>query len=165
MNCPRFPPKPKRNMWGFPSAPVLHTAARTGPLFRPDLRELGQIEITVQSHQVSPWKWESFFVRIYRGALLPEEDDKPHIRELVWPCFDFETPESKGEVVPFSLPSIGQRSVIDKSHEIWNYFQPGDQLEVAEREETWDFPQTKAFEVTVCVRNRWEPTPAMLALA
>ncbi|KAG8771521.1 hypothetical protein FRC12_003556, partial [Ceratobasidium sp. 428] len=65
----------------------------------------------------------------------------------------------------FSMPpSMGRRRVIDKSHKIWDYFQPGDQLEVAQRGDSWDC-QTKGYEVTVCVRNQWEPTPAMLAWA
>ncbi|KAG8778525.1 hypothetical protein FRC12_024938 [Ceratobasidium sp. 428] len=165
MNCPRFPPLPKRNKWLCEFASVLHKAARTGPLFLPDLRALGEIEIIVQSRKALSRKWASFFVRIHRSATSLEEEDEPHISELVWPCFDSETSNLEGEVVAPSMPSVERRRVIDKSHGIWDFFQPGDQLEVAQRGETFDFPQVKGFEVIVCVRNQWEPTPAMLALA
>ncbi|KAG8749243.1 hypothetical protein FRC12_013508 [Ceratobasidium sp. 428] len=165
MNCSRFPPLPKKNKWLCPFASVLHKAARTGPLSLPDSRALGEIEMTVQSRKTLRGQWESFFVRIHRSATPSEEEIEPHISELVWPCFDSETPNLEGGAGTFSMPSIGRRRVIDKSHEIWDYFQPGDQIEVAQRGETFDYPQTKGFEVTVCVRNRWEPAPAMLALA
>ncbi|KAG8778526.1 hypothetical protein FRC12_024939 [Ceratobasidium sp. 428] len=169
-NCSRFPCMPRIICCyaGKPPPRILHTAIRTGPLLLPDLRALGEVTITIQFRKSSYWERESFFIKIHRGVTSSEVINGPNSSEMVWPCFESENLEVGGHTGPgpaFRAVEFSQCRIIDKSHEIWDFFQPGDQLEVAQRGESGDLPQNKGFEVTVCVRNRWEPTPAMLALA
>ncbi|KAG8730018.1 hypothetical protein FRC12_020559, partial [Ceratobasidium sp. 428] len=150
MNCSRFPDSPRiiRCYAGEPPPPILNTAVRTGPILLPNLRALGEIAINIWFCGGPQWERESFFIKIHPGVTSSEVINGPNSSEMVWPCFKSENPEIGGPGSAFRPSESGQCRIIDKSHEVWDHFQPGDQLEVAQRGQTWDFPQNKGFEVT-----------------
>ncbi|KAG8778530.1 hypothetical protein FRC12_024943 [Ceratobasidium sp. 428] len=159
MNCPRFPRK-TRIVYSHIGPPplVLHTAIRIGPFSQVDVRAVGEITVAIQSFKASYWQWKNFFVKIHRDAISSEIEN-----ELVWPCFESQN-SIFGTPVVFGPVGSNQCRIIDKSHEIWDFFQSGDQFEIAQMGEPREVPQER-FEVVVRVRNWWEPTPAMLSLA
>ncbi|KAG9076490.1 hypothetical protein FS749_011739 [Ceratobasidium sp. UAMH 11750] len=125
------------------------------------LRALGQVEIVAKrSRNPRPrvaerGHWDNFFIKIHRQA---DSSSNPEFgedsSEMTWPCFETAPKGNSGQ----------RRAIIDQSHEIWDYFQPGDRIEVVQNDYVWNIPE-QGYEAVVRVRDLWEPSSNMLSFA
>ncbi|KAG9076045.1 hypothetical protein FRC06_009744 [Ceratobasidium sp. 370] len=131
----------------------------SGQISAQALRPLGKVEIVAKrargcQRRASRGHWNNFFIKIHRQA---DSNSNPEfgkdISEMTWPCFEA---TSKGR-------TDQRRAIIDQSHEIWEYFQPGDRIEVVQNDYVWNIPE-HGYEVVIRVWDLWEPSPNVLAL-
>ncbi|KAG9081673.1 hypothetical protein FS749_007475 [Ceratobasidium sp. UAMH 11750] len=125
-----------------------------------ELRALGKMEIVAKRSPGSRRRmprghWNNFFIKIHRQA---DSNSNPEsgkdLSEMTWPCFEV-TSKGKGDQ---------RRATIDQSHEIWDYFQPGDRIEVVHDDYIWNIPEQN-YEVVIRVWDLWESSSNVLALA
>ncbi|KAG8721329.1 hypothetical protein FRC09_008049 [Ceratobasidium sp. 395] len=132
----------------------------TIPMSLSALQTLGRVEILAKRVKGGYWvergHWSNFVIKINRQAgskSSPEEDhDSPNIK---WSCFEGSSKKRSDQ----------RQMIMDRSHEIWSYVQPGDRLEVGLKGRSWYYLPEDSYEVSVRVWDLWKPSPEMLALA
>ncbi|KAF8596648.1 hypothetical protein BDV93DRAFT_548266 [Ceratobasidium sp. AG-I] len=157
-------------LWGM-GPPKLQSLLKTPPLIlrngcRPFIKQaeivvrfVSEIERTIR------WpEWDRFFIRVSRPNKSQTTIDG--IEEKSWNCFDLTQPpenctSSETEEIP---PEAERRAIIDQDHEIWQYVQPGDSLEVAVNSHRVTFPDNRC-DAVIRIFERWEPSSAMMRLA
>ncbi|KAG8721328.1 hypothetical protein FRC09_008048 [Ceratobasidium sp. 395] len=121
------------------------------------LQRLGKVEIVAKrarGRRGNPGHWDNFVIKINRQADSKSHPEADHsISDIEWPCFEGASKKKSDE----------RRLIIDQSHEIWDYFQPGDRLEVGQKDYPWAHPE-KLYEVSVRIWDLWEPSSKVLAL-
>ncbi|KAG8721327.1 hypothetical protein FRC09_008047 [Ceratobasidium sp. 395] len=131
----------------------------TSPVSLSTLRALGQVEILARrvqrKHRAERGHWDNFIIRINRQAgSQPSSEEGRDISDIEWPCFAGASKKRRDQ----------RQMIMDRSHEIWVYFQPGDRIEVGLKGRSWVLPEDN-YEVSVRVWDLWKPSPEMLALA
>ncbi|KAG8738277.1 hypothetical protein FRC10_007077 [Ceratobasidium sp. 414] len=139
---------------------TMNTVLVSGQISAQTLRTLGKVEIVATRsrgcrRRAPRGHWNNFSIKIRRQA-GPNSNAEfgQDISEMTWPCFEA---ASKGR-------TDQRRAIIDQSHEIWDYFQPGDRIEVAQNDHIWNLPE-HGYEVVIRVWDLWGPTSNVLALA
>ncbi|KAF8600671.1 hypothetical protein BDV93DRAFT_525254 [Ceratobasidium sp. AG-I] len=111
-----------------------------------------------------PEYWNRFFIRVSRpnGSQKAIDD----IEEKSWNCFDLvESSENRtSSETPEIAPETERRIIIDEDHEIWQYIQPGDSLELAVKCHHITLPDNRC-DAVIRVFERWEPSSMMMRFA
>ncbi|KAG8715148.1 hypothetical protein FRC08_010934 [Ceratobasidium sp. 394] len=161
LQCTRFSPLSLPSSFRKSKRPkTMNMVLMTSQVSAQALRALGKVEIVAKRSPGSRRRmprghWNNFFIKIHRQA---DSNSNPEsgkdLSEMTWPCFE---PTSKGK-------SDQRRAIIDQSHEIWDYFQPGDRIEVVHDDYIWNIPE-QSYEVVIRAWDLWEPSSNVLALA
>ncbi|KDN49261.1 hypothetical protein RSAG8_01963, partial [Rhizoctonia solani AG-8 WAC10335] len=122
-----------------------------------------RIEVRTYSHAPYPRRvnWRNFSLRLVspanRKGAKSRYDDSP----LSWPCFTHNSnlpPDAEPQ------PSDPGAMVVDKSHELWDWIEPGDWLEVTVRAHySWELASFR-MDGALWVFKDWEPSAAMFQL-
>ncbi|KAH7343216.1 hypothetical protein B0J17DRAFT_641468 [Rhizoctonia solani] len=155
---------------------------RTSPIPRNTANTIQRVEVRAYSHAPYPASkavgsiyfnplssgtsqrrvfWRNFGLRVVSPANRKQAKSRHDDSPLSWPCFTH-NPNLPPDAEP--QPSDPGPMIIDKSHEIWEWIEPGDWLEVTVRAHySWELASFR-MDGALWAFKDWEPSAAMFQL-
>lgn len=133
---------------------------RTQPISAEAYNLIQRVEVRAYSHAPYPRRvcWRNFSLRL----VSPANRKQPKVRyddtPLSWQCF-----AHNPELPPDAEPQPGDpgRMILDKAHEVWEWFEPGDWLEVTVRAHySWELASFR-IDGALWIFKWWKPSATM----
>lgn len=105
--------------------------------------------------------WRNFSLRLVSPSNRKQAKTRPNETPLSWPCFVHNL-----NLPPDAEPQPSNPGVmtVDKGHEVWEWVEPGDYLEVTVRAHfSWELASFR-IDGAMWVFKWWEPSTVMLQL-